>query len=398
MQAVIVGAGPTGATLALLLAQRGINVTLIEASKDFRRLFRGEGLMPSGLDALQQMGLRHIVQQIPHRALTGWEFIIGDTPLFRVDEPMGASCPCTLVSQPPLLEALIAQAQQYEGFKFIQGVSVKDVLKHRDRIIGITCSDGQAITTDLVIGADGRNSTIRQRADLPLVQQPNAIDLLWFKLMAHPRFIEDNVFCSILKDGSGFSIFHGAESGKLHLAWILSAHQPTEREHQDWATTFASLSPPWLAQHFREHADTLEAPIRLSVVVGNCPQWSQPGLLLLGDAAHPMSPVRAQGINLALRDVIVAANYLVPVSQTGASEAELDAALAQIQAEREPEIMRAQHLQEQEARQGELLKGNAVLRSLLSQFAPLIRPAARYSWIKRQQEMRQGVTRVKLTV
>jgi 2-polyprenyl-6-methoxyphenol hydroxylase-like FAD-dependent oxidoreductase len=398
MQAVIVGAGPTGATLALLLAQRGINVTLIEASKDFRRLFRGEGLMPSGLDALQQMGLRHIVQQIPHRALTGWEFIIGDTPLFRVDEPMGASCPCTLVSQPPLLEALIAQAQQYEGFKFIQGVSVKDVLKHHDRIVGVTCSDGRAITADLVIGADGRNSMMRQRADLPLVQQPNAIDILWFKLMAHPRFIEDNVFCSILKGGSGFSIFHGAEAGKLHLAWILSAHQATEHDHQDWAITFASLSPPWLAQHFREHADTLEAPIRLSVVVGHCPKWSQPGLLLLGDAAHPMSPVRAQGINLALRDVIVAANYLVPVLQAGASSAELDAALAQIQAEREPEIMRAQHLQEQEARQGELLKGNAVLRSLLSQFAPLIRPAARYTWVKRQQEMRQGVTQVKLTI
>ncbi|MGF1601706.1 MAG: FAD-dependent monooxygenase [Thermosynechococcaceae cyanobacterium] len=399
---VIVGAGPTGTTFALLLVKRGISVTLIEATKDFRRVFRGEGLMPSGLDALEQMGLSDIVQQIPHRPLTGWEFIIGDTLLFRVEEPMGASRPCTLVSQPPLLEALIEQAQQHEGFEFIQGVPVKDVLRQQDRIVGVTLSDGRDITADLVIGADGRNSVIRHRTELPLVQQPSSIDVLWFKLLAHPRFVEDNVFCSILNKGSGFSVFHGAEAGKLHLAWILSATDVVEdvvgRENKDWAEIFASLSPPSLAEHFRTHADTIESPIRLSVVVGRCPKWSQPGVLLLGDAAHPMSPVRAQGINLALRDVIVAANHLVPLLQAGASAAEIDAASAQIQAEREPEIIGAQHLQEQEARQGELLKGNRGLRSLLSKLAPLIGPGARYSWVRRQQKMRQGVTQVKLTV
>ncbi|MGB7416833.1 MAG: FAD-dependent monooxygenase [Thermosynechococcaceae cyanobacterium] len=398
MKVVIVGAGPTGATLALLLIKRGISVTLIEVTKDFRRVFRGEGLMPSGLDVLEQMDLSEIVKQIPHRPLTGWEFIIGDTKLFRVDEPMGASRPCTLVSQPPLLEALIAQSQSYEGFEFIQGVPVKDILQKQDRIVGVTLSNGREITADLVIGADGRNSIIRQRIELPLIKQSSAIDVLWFKLLAHPRFVEDNVFCSILNKGYGFSIFHGAEAGKLHLAWILSAHDAAERGNQDWAEIFASLSPSWLAAHFRQHADTIESPMKLSVVVGRCPKWSQPGVLLLGDAAHPMSPVRAQGINLALRDVIVAANHLVPLLQAGASPEEIDAAFSQIQAEREPEIIRAQQLQEQEARQGELLKGNRGVRSLLSKLAPLIRPVARYSWVRRQQKMRQGVTQVKLKV
>jgi 2-polyprenyl-6-methoxyphenol hydroxylase-like FAD-dependent oxidoreductase len=395
---VIVGAGPTGTALALLLVQRGIPVTLVEAAKDFRRIFRGEGLMPSGLDALEQMGLSEILHQLPCRPLTGWEFIIDDTRLFRVDEPMGGTQPCTLISQPPLLEALIAEAQQYDAFEFIQGVPVKDVVRHRDRIQGVALGDGRKITVDLVIGADGRNSIIRQRAGLQLVQQPKIIDVLWFKLLAHPRFIEDNTFCSILKNGSGFSIFHGAEAGKLHLAWILSANDPADRDNRDWAETFAALSPPSLAEHFCKHADTVESPIRLSVVVGRCLQWSQPGVLLLGDAAHPMSPVRAQGINLALRDVIVATNHLIPWLQAGANAEDMDAVLSHIQAEREPEIIRAQHLQEQEARQGEWLKGSAMLRSLVSQLAPLIRPGTRYSWVRRQQKMRQGVTQVKLAV
>ncbi|PZD71262.1 2-heptyl-3-hydroxy-4(1H)-quinolone synthase [Acaryochloris thomasi RCC1774] len=403
-EVVIVGAGPTGATLALLLTRQGIPVTLIEAAKDFKRVFRGEGLMPSGLDALEQMDLSEVLNQIPTRPLTGWEFIIDQNQLFRVEEPMGADQPCTLVSQPPFLEALIAEAQRYTTFEFIQGIPVKDLRRRspvegeeieHPQITGVTLADGREISAALVVGADGRNSIVRQRAGLQLVSQPNDINILWFKLPAHPRFIEDNVFCSILNAGSVFSIFHGAEAGKLHLAWVLSADDKIDRQNQDWAETFASLSPAWLATHFRGCANQVEPPIRLTVVVGRCPSWHQTGILLLGDAAHPMSPVRAQGINLALRDVIVAANYLVPQLK---AEKSLDSVLPKIQAEREPEIIRAQHLQKQEARQGELLKSNGVLRSLLHQFAPLIRPAARYSWIKRQQQMRQGVTQVKLAI
>ena len=401
---VVVGAGPTGATLALLLVQRGIPVTLIEVAKDFRRIFRGEGLMPSGLDALEQMGLSPILASMPSRPLTGWEFIIDNQQLFRVEEPMWASQPCTLVSQPPLLEALVAEAQKCEYFEFIQGVAVKDVLKvasrdgevgERTRIAGVSLVNGREISADLVVGADGRNSLVRQRAGLRLVSQPHDINVLWFKLPAHPRFIENNFFCSILNQGAVFSIFHGAEAGTLHLAWVLSSDDPSDGQNQNWAEVFAALSPAWLAEHFIDSADQIEPPIRLTVLVGRCPSWHQPGVLLLGDAAHPMSPVRAQGINLALRDVIVAANHLVPELQAGKA---LDSVLTKIQAEREPEIIRAQHLQKQEARQGELLKNNAGLRSLIHHFSPLIRPVARYSWIKRQKEMRQGVTQVRLTV
>ncbi|MEG3927837.1 FAD-dependent monooxygenase [Microcoleus sp. D3_18a_C4] len=397
-QVVIVGAGPTGAGLALLLVKRGIRTTLIEAAKDSYRVFRGEGLMPSGLDAIAQMGLSPMLEGVPHRQIDAWEFIVGDRQLFRVDEPMGSNRPCTLVSQPPLLETLISEAQLHPEFEFIPGVPVKDLLYSNDRIAGVKLGDGREIPAALVIGTDGRNSVVRQRAELELVKQQNSIDVLWFKLAAHPRFVADNVFYSILNGGSGFSVFHGAESGKLHLAWVLSAEDKTDRKHTDWAETFASLSPAWMAEHFRNCADTIESPMRLSVVVGRCPHWHRPGIILLGDAAHPMSPVRAQGINLALRDVIVAANHLVPLLKAGANYEALDLALSRIQAEREPEIIRAQQLQAQEAWKGEQLRTNGLLRLLMMQLAPFLGKNIQQFWVKGQYELRQGVTEVKLVV
>lgn len=398
MQIVIVGAGPTGVTLALLLVKRGITVTLIEATKDFHRVFRGEGLMPSGLEALEEMGVSALLKDIPHRQLDAWEFIIGNKQLFQVDEPMGATQPCTLVSQPLLLKALISSAQTNDGFEFIQGLPVKDLLWSNQRVAGVTLSDGREFAADLVIGADGRNSLVRQRVGLELVRQPKNIDILWFKLAASPEFAENNVFRTILNGDRAFTIFHGAESGKLHLAWIMSATENTDSKQANWAEIFASLSPSWLAEYFRNHADTIESPIRLSVVVGYCPQWHAPGVLLLGDAAHPMSPVRVQGINLAFRDVIVAANHLVPLLHKKTGHQDIDIALSRIQAEREPEIIRAQQLQLEEAKQGELLRKNALVRSLLIQLAPLLRKPIKKSWLKRQYKMRQGITQVHLTV
>ena len=397
-QVVIVGSGPTGAALALLLVKRGIAVTLVEAAKDAYRVFRGEALMPSGLDAIAQMGLSTILEGVPHRQIDAWEFVVGDRQLFRVDEPMGSNRHCTLVSQPPLLETLISEAQLHPEFEFISGVPVKDLLYSNDRIAGVKLADGREIPAALAIGTDGRNSVVRQRAELELVKQQNSIDVLWFKLAAHPRFVADNVFYSILNGGSGFSVFHGAESGKLHLAWVLSADDKTDRKHTDWAETFASLSPAWMAEHFRNCADTIESPMRLSVVVGRCPRWHRPGIILLGDAAHPMSPVRAQGINMALRDVIVAANHLVPLLKAGANSEDIDLALSRIQAEREPEIIRAQQLQAQEAGKGEQLRKNRLLRLLMMQTAPFLGEKIKQFWVKGQYELRQGVTEVKLVV
>lgn len=435
-QVVIVGAGPTGATLALLLTQRGVRVTLVEAAKDFRRVFRGEALMPSGLEALEQMGLTHLLETIPTRPLDAWEFIIGGQSLFRVDEPMGSNSPsgvgsrrpCTLVSQPSFLDALITEAQQH-GLEFIQGVPVKDVvwslpdgddtatggaLGHR--VSGVVLADGRTLDAGLVIGADGRSSVVRQRAGLELKTEPKSIDVLWFKLPSHPRLVQNNTFYSIVNQRRVFSVFHSTTEGQMHLAWVMYPDADINQGQPStaWAETFAELSPDWLADHFRHHANAVASPIKLSVVVGCCPTWHRPGVLVLGDAAHPMSPVRAQGINMALRDGIVAVNHLVPIFRADGREADrcrdddgndvtpkthlerLDGAIAAIQSEREPEILRIQKLQAEETHRGELLRSNSFLRNTILQLSPISGLFLKKVWTHKQQTLRRGTRSVQL--
>jgi 2-polyprenyl-6-methoxyphenol hydroxylase-like FAD-dependent oxidoreductase len=151
-----------------------------------------------------------------------------------------------------------------------------------------------------------------------------------------------------------------------------------------------------LAAHFREHRQAIERPLLLSIVVGQAPLWHRPGLLILGDAAHPMSPIRAQGINMALRDVIVAVNHLVPrLRHPPGNLAHLDAVLPLIQTERQPEIIRIQQLQAAEIAQAKLLRSSALLRFGVSRLAPLIGPRIRQSWLQRQLLLRKGVVEVK---
>ena len=399
-QVVIVGAGPTGATMALLLSKKGIAVKLVEASRDFKRLFRGEGLMPSGLDALEQMNLSGLLAEVPHQAIDAWEFLLSGRTLFRVDEPIetnGKYC-TTVVSQPHLLAAIIEQAETYPSFKFIQGEPVGDLLSSSGRVSGVKLASGQEITADLVIAGDGRNSVIRKKAGLSLTKLQNNLDILWFKLDSGVFTKSANTFYSILQGREGFGLFR-ASSGQFHIGWGLHTDDNYDWQQVDWSEKLAATSPPWLAEHILKHRQSLTEPILLSVVVGRCDRWSVPGLLLLGDAVHPMSPIRAQGINMAFRDVIVAVNHLVPLlTQTSADLNKIDAALSQIQLEREPEIVRIQQLQAQEIAQAELLHNHAFLRWGAKTFASLIRPGIRASWLRRQKQLRRGVTKVCLVV
>jgi 2-polyprenyl-6-methoxyphenol hydroxylase-like FAD-dependent oxidoreductase len=298
----------------------------------------------------------------------------------------------------------LAQAQP--SFEWIAGTAVKGLLwrdageasRNGNRVAGVQLADGRTIAADLVLGADGRTSVLRQRANLTLDTEPESIDVLWFKLPAPADYADDNRFCTVVKGDRVFSLFHGAEAGKLHLAWAIAPSELTEQK--DWATTFATLVPPEFVEHFRSVGDSISAPMRLSVLVGRCPQWHRPGLLLLGDAAHPMSPVRAQGINMALRDAIVAANHLVPVLKAGnvVDAEEVDGAIARIQAEREPEIIEAQQLQAHEASRGELLRHFGILRQGLSTLSPVAGPVIQQVWTQQQRPLRQGITQVRLKV
>jgi 2-polyprenyl-6-methoxyphenol hydroxylase-like FAD-dependent oxidoreductase len=412
MQVIIVGAGPTGAVLALMLVRKGIKVKLIEAARNFKRQFRGEGLMPSGLDALEQMDLLQLLPSIPHQTIDAWEFLLSHRSLFKVNEPFEAAgrC-CTTVSQPHLLEAIIQEAATHAQFEFIQGEAVQDILttvggdplavdlsinQLDHRISGVKLSSGKEINADLVIAADGRNSVIRKKAQINLTKLQNNIDILWFKLDSGVLSSSSNTFYSIIQGKDAFGLFRGS-SGELHIGWGLHPEDNYDSQNIDWADKLAATSPPWLGEHILQHRASLTPPLLLSVVVGRCDRWSIPGLLLLGDAAHPMSPIRAQGINMAFRDAIVATNHLVPVlSNSAANLSQIDGVLPLIQQEREPEIIRIQQLQAQEMSQAELLHNSAFVRWGAKTFAPILRPGIKYSWLRRQKQMRQGVTQVTL--
>jgi 2-polyprenyl-6-methoxyphenol hydroxylase-like FAD-dependent oxidoreductase len=391
---LVVGAGPAGLSLAVQLAEAGLPVVLLEASSQFSRQFRGDGLMPSGLEALARMGLKDLVAELPQRPIHSWSFWIERRQLFSVAEPMGALQPCRLVAQQALLEALLQRALRQPSFSWRPGAAVQDLQRQHDRVVGVQLADGSQLRGSLVLGCDGRRSLIRERAGLSLLRQGAELDVLWFTLPAHPRLLEHNSFMTLVAGGAIASVF-ASPSGTLQLGWVLRPGQPAEPGAAAWAEAFAALAPPWLARHILANAEHLQGPQRLGVQVGLAPLWHRPGLLLLGDAAHPMSPVRAQGVNMALRDSLVAAGLLIKAVQTAGSEAALplalDQACAAIQQRRMGEVRRMQRLQRQEARQGHWLGHQALLRQALVALAPLAGPVARRLWMGRQRPLREGL-------
>lgn len=393
---VVVGAGPAGASLALLLARGGVAVTLVEANTSLERQFRGEALMPSGLEALAAMELLELIPGLPHRPLVGWRFVVNGHELFTATEPLGGdpSRPCTLVSQPALLEALLKRAGTYHSFAIERGQPVVDLLWHQERVTGVQLRDGRQLPADLVVACDGRSSLVRQKAGLALLGGTSPIDLLWFQLASTAASPLAGSFTTLVGPQGVFSAFESA-SGGVQLGWVISKSQPTpDLDRDGWIEQMAALSPPQLAAWLREWRGELGAPSRLKVQVGLAERWWHPGLLLLGDAAHPMGPVRAQGINMALRDAWVAATRLLPLLSSGNADAALDGVVAQIEAERRPEIKEMQTLQAAEAARGEQLRQQGWLRGALAIAAPLVGPAIAAHWSHQQQPLRQGLAQL----
>jgi len=164
---VIVGAGPAGASLAYLLARRGVGVTLLERQTDFAREFRGEGLMPSGVEALRAMGLGAALDALPQTHIQAVEIFRGSRRLVRIEpRDLGAPGP-RIVSQPALLEMLVAEAARFPSFRLERGVTVRDLVREAERVAGVradTPAGSREVRGDLVIGTDGRASVLRARA------------------------------------------------------------------------------------------------------------------------------------------------------------------------------------------------------------------------------------------
>jgi 2-polyprenyl-6-methoxyphenol hydroxylase-like FAD-dependent oxidoreductase len=271
------------------------------------------------------------------------------------------------------------------------------LLYDNDRVCGVrvrTEEGERELGAELVIGCDGRASLIRQRAKLDLELLPESYDILWFKVPL-PPFLEGRCPIQIYASGPEVALCYVSWDARLQIAWMLPKGGWSELSRREWLEEFTRLLPEDLALHVHTHQEQLEGPVRLAVIVGCCAHWSARGVLLLGDAAHPMSPVRAQGINMALRDAIIAANHLMPVFREGAN---LESALGAIQREREREIRRVQALQLREVRGQRWARERPWLVKPLLRVAPLFAKTGliQRAWLRQQRELRFGVTKVRL--
>ncbi len=401
---LIVGAGPTGLALALQLARRHCPVTVLEARPALGGSFRGEALMPSGLEALERLELLPIAGPVPQRPLMGWSFWLQRQPLFRVEEPMGSAHPCTLVDPEALLGDWADRLQRLPGSELRLGRSVGGLIRSAageaepDRITGVQLSDGQRLHADLVVACDGRGSNLRRDAGLELVGAAPAIDVLWFRLRGPAAdLLAERLagrFHTVIGDEGSLALFASA-SGGVQLGWPLQSGQRLTRSSLQWQELWLRLCPEALGPALAAvPPEAIEGPLRLPVRVALAESWWRAGLLLLGDAAHPMSPLRAQGTAMALRDVVAAAELLPAALQQPSGpqrQSALDQALATLEARRRPEIMRMQALQQQEWQRAERLGHNPALRRLLAGLAPGLAPLLAAVWQRSQRDLRQGL-------
>jgi len=392
--AVVVGAGPAGALLAYLLARRGVPVTLLERQTDFSREFRGEILMPSGIAALREAGLRQPLDALPNLSFRTVELFRGERrvvaiPIERLDPPP------RVAPQPAMLEMIVAEAAKFPGFTLERGVTVRDLIYEKDRVMGVhadTLEGPRDYRGDFVIACDGRASAIRKRADLPQDRIMQGFDVVWGHLPG--QFPDAHTARGYIGSGH-LLIMYPSPEGHTQIGWVIDkgTFGDIRRMGDKWIDELAPHVSPDLRKYLVANKDGLARPFLLDVICDRLREWTAPGLLLIGDAAHPMSPVGGQGINVALRDAVVTANHLGRALQMHSDEATLDFAARNIQAERWPEITTIQDMQQIAPR---FVASNSLLSRVVTS-APTIAFAkiflANYL-AKRFDPFLNGVTRV----
>jgi len=308
----IVGGGPAGAVLALLLARKGIAVTLLEAHMDFDREFRGDTIHPSTLNILHEIGLADRLLQIPHTRLTSLNAETADGMVTLADfARLHTNYPyIAMIPQVKFLEFITAEAQHYPEFRLVMGAQVDELIEENGKVRGVRYRghDGwHEVQAVLTVGADGRFSRIRKLAGFELIKTSPPMDVLWFRLSRKPSD-PDRTFGRILPH---LAVIHLNRGDYWQLAYVIPKNHYQEIRAADLEHFRQSVAEIWpeLADRVHELQDWKQVSV-LSVESSRLRQWYRPGLLLIGDAAHVMSPVGGVGINYAIQDAVVTANVL----------------------------------------------------------------------------------------
>jgi 2-polyprenyl-6-methoxyphenol hydroxylase-like FAD-dependent oxidoreductase len=370
VQVVIAGGGPAGMMLGLLLARAGIETLVLEKHADFLRDFRGDTLHPSTLEVIAELGLLDALLELPHDRVAEIAAQFGDTPL-KIADFRHLPTRCGFIAMMPqwdFLNFLASQAARYPKFRLRMNAQVTGLLVDT-KISGVKVGD-EEVRADLVIGADGRHSTVRAHAGLEVENRGAPIDVLWFRLSRQPGDPENSM--GRFDPGAALVLINRRDYWQMGYVIpkgaadeLRSAGLPAFRER------LVRLLP-WMADRAGElaHWDQLSL---LTVQIDCLKQWWRPGLLCIGDAAHAMSPVGGVGINIAIQDAVAAGNFLGGGDFSPAN-------LRRLQRRREWPARATQRLQ--------ILAQDRIISRVLQTRAPLAVPLgfrllARYAWLRR---------------
>ncbi len=298
--------------LGYLLARAAVPVIVLEKHNDFLRDFRGDTIHPSTLEVIHELGLLEDFLRRPHQELTEVRGVVGDEPV-RVADFSHLSTHCKFLMFMPqwdFLDFLADHARTLASFRLYMNAEVVDLLKDGDRVSGVVADTPEgavAVRAQLVVGADGRSSIVRNKAGLDVEQFGVPIDVLWMRI-SKSREHTEQTFGRVANGKVMVTLDRGDYWQCAYVIRKGAFDDIRERGVSAFREEIAELAP-----HVRAHVDDLTDwnQIKLlTVKVDRLRRWDGPGILCIGDAAHAMSPIGGVGINLAIQDAVAAANIL----------------------------------------------------------------------------------------
>jgi 2-polyprenyl-6-methoxyphenol hydroxylase-like FAD-dependent oxidoreductase len=328
VQCCIAGGGPAGMMLGYLLARAGVRTVVLEKHADFLRDFRGDTVHPSTLRVMDELGLLDEFLQRPHQRLEvigGWfgkqHVQLGD---FRGLPKRYAFI--ALMPQWEFLDFLAEQARKLPAFTLRMRAEATGLIEEGGRVVGVrgTSPNGEfEIRADCTVGCDGRHSTLRAAAGLAVEDLGAPIDVLWFRVARDPAEVDS----SLARIAPGHFVVTIDRGDYWQCAFVIAkggAEALKQRPIEEFRAQVIDAAPV-LAAHIADVRSWDDVKL-LTVAVDRLTQWSKPGLLCIGDAAHAMSPIGGVGINLAIQDAVAAANLLATKLRAGVvADDDLDA-------------------------------------------------------------------------
>jgi 2-polyprenyl-6-methoxyphenol hydroxylase-like FAD-dependent oxidoreductase len=317
----IVGGGPAGLMLGLLLARQGVRVTVLESHPDFDRDFRGDTVHPATLEVLDQLGLADELLKIPHGEIHTMMFHspAGPVTLMKAGLVQTKFPFVAMLPQAQFLDFVAAQAKKYPSFELILTANVQRLVEENGQVRGVRYRDHQnnwhEVRAILTVAADGRFSKIRQLAGIELIKTAPPMDVLWFRL---PRRSDDpSEAAGYIGNGRLAILLNRSDQWQIGFVIPKGGYAELKASGIEVVRNAMTQLVPWLADRVGELKDWRAVSV-LSVESSRAKCWHKPGLLLIGDAAHVMSPVGGVGINFAIQDAVEASNQLGPLLKQGA--------------------------------------------------------------------------------